>query len=58
VLKVTITDNVTKASASQSYTVNIPKIVGKDTAFVGFTGGSGGLTAVQDIIDWVYAVNK
>jgi len=57
VLKVTITDTVTKASASQTYTVDIPKIVGKDTAYVGFTGGSGGLTAIQDILDWVYAVN-
>ncbi len=58
VLKVAITDKVTKASASQTYTVDIPTIVGKDTAYVGFTGGSGGLTAIQDIVDWVFAVNK
>ena len=53
-LHVTITDNVTKASASQSYTVDIPSIVGGTKAYVGFTGGSGGLTAIQDILDWVF----
>ena len=54
-LTVLITDKVTNASATQSYTVNIPAIVGGTTAYVGFTGGSGGETAVQEILDWNYA---
>ena len=54
-LTVVITDKVTNASATQSYTVNIPSIVGGTTAYVGFTGGSGGATAVQEILDWNYA---
>ena len=48
-LNVTITDTLTTASASQSYAVNIAGAVGSDMAFVGFTGGSGAFTAVQDI---------
>ena len=53
-LTVTITDTVTHATASQSYTVNIPQVVGSNTAYVGFTGGTGGSTAVQNILTWTY----
>jgi len=28
--------------------------VGASTAYVGFTGGSGGETAIQDILDWTF----
>ena len=55
-LKVTITDTSTNVSASQSYSVNIPAIVGGNTAFVGFTGASGGLTAIQKILSWTYSL--
>jgi hypothetical protein len=51
-VNVTITDLVTKASASQSYTVNVPAVVGSSMGYVGFTGGTGGLTAVQVIDTW------
>ncbi len=54
-LTVVITDKVTKATATQTYTVNIPACVGGSTAYVGFTAGTGGLAAVQDILDWNYA---
>jgi hypothetical protein len=53
-LKVTITDTVTGASATQSYVVNIPAIVGNRTAYVGFTAGTGGLAAIQEILGWSY----
>ena len=53
-LNVTITDTVTQATASQSYAVNIPSLVGGNTAYVGFTGGTGDLTAVQKILNWTY----
>jgi lysophospholipase L1-like esterase len=54
-LGVALTDTVTGAMATQSYAVNIPALVGGTTAYVGFTGGTGGLTAVQDIVSWVYS---
>jgi hypothetical protein len=40
------------ASASQSYDVDIPTLVGGDYAYVGFTGGTGGLTVTQDVQSW------
>ena len=51
----TITDLFTNAAFSTSYTVDIRSLVGGDTAFVGFGGGTGGLTAVQDILTWTYS---
>lgn len=56
VLKVVITDLVTGASATQSYTVNIPATLGASTAYAGFTAASGGGTAIQEIINWTYSV--
>src|SRR5271163_1565815 len=53
-LNVTITDTNTLATASQSYSVNIPAIVGSTSAYVGFTGGTGGLTSVQDVQSWTF----
>ena len=54
-LNVTITDTVTGASASQSYVVNIPNVVGASTAYVGFTGATGDTTADQRILSWSFA---
>jgi fibronectin type 3 domain-containing protein len=54
-LNVTITDITTNASASQAYTVNIPQVIGSNTGFAGFTGGTGGATAVQNILTWEYS---
>src|SRR5260370_42248270 len=51
-LHVTITDASTGASASQSYAIDIPGTIGGNSAFVGFTGGTGGLTATQNIQTW------
>lgn len=56
-LAVTITDTVTNKSATQNYTINIPTTVGNTTAYVGFTGGTGGLTATQDILTWTFSPN-
>ncbi len=53
-LNVLITDTVTNASASQSYTVNIPSLVGGPMGYVGFSAGSGGITAIQEILNWSY----
>ena len=54
-LTVTITDSVTLATATQNYTVDIPTIVGANTAYVGFSGGTGGLTAVQKVLNWTFS---
>jgi hypothetical protein len=53
-LALTLTDGVTGAVFSNSWTVNIPSIVGANTAFVGFTGGTGGLTSSQKIESWSF----
>jgi hypothetical protein len=53
-LTMTITDTVTNATFTTSWTVNIPGVVGANTAFVGFTGGTGGQTATQEVITWTY----
>lgn len=50
-LSVTIRDTVTAAAATQNYAVNIPAIVGGGSAFIGFTGGTGGSTALQEVVN-------
>ncbi|MBV8438072.1 MAG: chitobiase/beta-hexosaminidase C-terminal domain-containing protein [Silvibacterium sp.] len=55
-LTMTLTDTVTNASFTQSWTVNIPAAVGGNTAYVGFTGATGGETAIQDILSWTYTI--
>jgi hypothetical protein len=51
-LTVVITDTVTNASVTQKYPVNIPAIIGSPTAYVGFTAGTGGTSAIQEILNW------
>jgi Chitobiase/beta-hexosaminidase C-terminal domain/Legume lectin domain/Fn3 associated len=53
-LTMTITDTVTNATFTTSWSINIPATVGANTAFVGFTAGTGGQTATQEIITWTY----
>lgn len=54
-LTVKITDENTAATATQTYTVDIPAMVGGNTAMAGFTGGTGSLSASEDILDWTLA---
>jgi hypothetical protein len=53
-LTVKITDATTGASATQSYTINIPQTIGSNLGYVGFTAGTGGSTATQNILNWTY----
>ena len=53
-LRVTLTDKVTGATTTQSINVNIANTVGGSTATVGFTGSTGAMTAVQNILNWTY----
>jgi beta-glucanase (GH16 family) len=55
-LSVTITDETTGVSATQSYAIDIPGIMGGPLGYVGFTAGTGGQTATQDILSWTYMV--
>jgi hypothetical protein len=57
-LAMTITDTKTKAAFSKSWTIDIPKTVGGNTAYVGFTGGTGGLSATQDVTTWTYSASS
>lgn len=47
-------DLATGATATQTYSVDLPGLVGGPTADVGFTGATGGETAVQDVLNWTY----
>jgi hypothetical protein len=53
-LTLNLTDTVTNYTFSQAFTVNIPSTVGANTAYVGFTGGTGGSTAIQNIKTWTF----
>jgi fibronectin type 3 domain-containing protein len=54
-LTCTIIDTKTNASATYTYTVNLVSILGGSNAYVGFTGGTGGSAAVQEILTWSFA---
>jgi hypothetical protein len=54
-LVMTITDTTTNAAFTQSWPIDIPTTVGGNAVLVGFTGGTGGNTAIQDILTWTYA---
>ena len=53
-LTLNLTDTVTNDTFSQAFTINIPSTVGANTAYVGFTGGTGGGTAIQNIKTWTF----
>lgn len=54
-LVVTIQDATTLASFSKSFAINIPATVAGNTAYVGFTGGTGGGTAIQTVTAWTHS---
>jgi hypothetical protein len=53
-LTMTLTNPISLASWSYSWTVNIPSLVGGNSAWVGFTGGTGLTTSSQKITSWTY----
>jgi hypothetical protein len=55
-LAMTITDSTAGKSFATSWPVNIPSVMGASKAYVGFTAGTGGRTATQEIVTWAYAV--
>ena len=57
-LTLTLTDTITGATVTESYAVNIPAILGGRTAYIGFTGGTGEYSAIQNILSWSYSSNN
>ncbi len=53
-LTLSITDLVTRATWSHPFKINIPATVGGNTAYVGFTAGTGGESATQQILSWTF----
>jgi predicted RecA/RadA family phage recombinase len=53
-LTMTITDVTTGDMFTQTFSIDIPGTVGADTAYVGFTAGTGAQSATQDIVGWTY----
>ena len=56
-LAMTITDPVAGKTYTQSFPINIAQVIGSSTAYVGFTGGTGGKSASQKILSWTFASN-
>jgi hypothetical protein len=56
-LSMTLTDTVTSGTFSTSFPINIPSTVGGSTAYVGFTGSTGGLYANQFVNSWTYSAS-
>ena len=52
----TVTDTVTGATYRNSYSADIPSLVGGNTAYVGFGGSTGAATVTQDLSSWTYTV--
>jgi hypothetical protein len=57
-LILTIQDATTSKNFTTSWTVNIPTTVGSTTALVGFTGGTEGTTAIQNVLSWTYGTGS
>jgi hypothetical protein len=54
-LSMNLQDLVTNKTFVLTKAINIPQVVGANTAYVGFTGSTGGLSASQKILYWTYA---
>jgi hypothetical protein len=54
-LSLTLLDTVTSKKFTMSKAIDIPSTVGANTAYVGFTGGTGGLASTMKILTWTYS---
>lgn len=54
----TVTDTVSSAHFTRSYTVNIPSIVGASTAYAGFTASTGYSGANSAVTAWTYSASQ
>jgi len=53
-MSITFTDAVAATSYSTNWNVNLPQVLGANTAYVGFTGADGGSTSIQTITDFTF----
>jgi len=53
-LSYTITNTDNNSNFTSNAPLNIPSIVGANTAWIGFTGGTGGATEIQYVTSWNY----
>jgi hypothetical protein len=58
VLSETVSDTVTGSTYTNSYVANIPSLVAGNHAYVGFGGGTGAATAIQNLRSWTYTVES
>jgi len=54
ILNLSLTDALTLATWAHSFPIDIPYHVGGKAAYVGFTGGTGGVTSSQKLTSWSY----
>jgi hypothetical protein len=54
-LVLSMTDTVAGTSFTTNYTVDLPSLVGGNTAYVGFTGASGGVASFEQISNFMFA---
>jgi hypothetical protein len=54
-ISMTLQDLTTMATNTQTFTIDLVTLMGAGTAFVGFTGATGGLNANQELLNWVYS---
>lgn len=54
-LTMQLTDPVVNKTFTLSKLINIPQVIGSNTAYVGFTGSTGGYASSQKILYWTYS---
>ena len=57
-LTLNLLDVTTNARFTYSWKIDIPSTIGSQTAYVGFTGGSGGSSSSQKLLTWKYATES
>jgi hypothetical protein len=56
-LTLTLSDATSNTTATTTFPVDIPSVVGANTAYVGFTGATSiAAGATQNVLDWTYSV--
>jgi len=53
-LNLTLNDVVAAKTYTTSFPIDLPETIGASAAYVGFTGGTGGLTSSQKILGWTF----
>ena len=53
-LIMTLTDVVVNKTFTHTFPINIPNTIGSNLAYIGFTGGTGGLTSSQKLFSWTF----